>query len=126
MRRLSEDSGEGSAGSASGDRDSCHVGAMEKIIRVIIADDHAVFRQGLKGLLGLQPDIELVAEVEKASDLQPVVEKTPCDLLILDLQMDEWVTDQIEALSQKTVVLVLTASERVEETMAAVRQGARA
>ena len=44
-------------------------------------------------------------------------------MLLLDLQMDEWAGDQIESLARLTSVLVLTASERIEEAMAALRTG---
>jgi DNA-binding NarL/FixJ family response regulator len=47
-------------------------------------------------------------------------------VLLLDLQMDEWAGDQIESLARLTSVLVLTASERIEDAMAALRMGARA
>jgi DNA-binding NarL/FixJ family response regulator len=94
-------------------------------IRLIVADDHAIFRQGLKSLLGLQDDIELVAEIERAADLKSTIESNPCDLLVLDLQMDRWVGDEVGDLSRLVPVLVLTASERIEDAMAALRAGAR-
>ena len=95
-------------------------------IRLLIADDHALFRQGLKSLLMLQPDIELVGEVERAADLEPALNQAAADVLLLDLQMDRWMGNDIEALSQRVSVVVLTASERIEDALAAIRQGARA
>ncbi len=94
--------------------------------RLIIADDHAVFRQGLKLLLALQDDLEVVAEVDHAEQLLPVVAATPCDVLLLDLQMDRWVAEEIAPLARLAPVCVLTASERIEDAMAALRLGARA
>jgi two-component system, NarL family, response regulator len=99
---------------------------MRETIRLIIADDHAVFRDGLKSLMRLEGSIEVVAEVDRASQIETVLQETSCDLLLLDLQMDEWVGDQIKNLSGYTSVLVLTASERVEDAMTALRMGARA
>jgi DNA-binding NarL/FixJ family response regulator len=99
---------------------------MRPSIRLIIADDHAVFRQGLKLLLALQRDIEVVDEVDCAERLLPAVTATPCDVLLLDLQMDRWVVDEIRPLARFTSVAVLTASERIEDAMAALRLGARA
>jgi two-component system NarL family response regulator len=99
---------------------------MYKMIRLIIADDHAIVRQGLKSLMALEGDIEVVAEVDRAGQIEAALDATPCDLLVLDLQMDEWVGDRIEQLAQRTTVLVLTASERIEDSMAALRMGARA
>jgi len=95
-------------------------------IRLLIADDHALFRQGLKSLLMLQPDIELVGEVERAADLEPALNRAAVDVLLLDLQMDRWMGNDIEALAQRVSVVVLTASERIEDALAAMRRGARA
>jgi DNA-binding NarL/FixJ family response regulator len=58
-------------------------------IRVAIADDHALFREGLKSLLCLQVDVTVVAELEHTTGLLLVLEQTPCDLLLADLEM-EW------------------------------------
>lgn len=95
-------------------------------IRLLIADDHALFRQGLKSLLMLQPDVELVGEVERAADLEPALNRAAVDVLLLDLQMDRWMGNDIEALAQRVSVVVLTASERIEDALAAMRRGARA
>ncbi|HUN60089.1 MAG TPA: response regulator transcription factor [Candidatus Binataceae bacterium] len=93
---------------------------------LIIADDHALFRQGLRSLLLLQPDMIVAAEVESADKLPGVLAQNPCDILLLDLQMDRWTMDDIPSLAQKTAIIVLTASESVENGMAALRLGARA
>jgi DNA-binding NarL/FixJ family response regulator len=95
-------------------------------IRLIIADDHALFRQGLKSLLQLQPDIEVVAEVERATELRTTLSNTYCDVLLLDMQMDRWLMDDIPDLAKLTTVIVLTASESGESGVQAVRLGARA
>jgi two-component system, NarL family, response regulator len=94
-------------------------------LRVIIADDHALFRQGLRSLLVLE-GVEVVAEVEQAESLIVVLAANPCDVLLLDLQMDQWSMDKIPELSRQTIVVVLTADERVEIGLTALRLGARA
>jgi DNA-binding NarL/FixJ family response regulator len=99
---------------------------MTMPINLVIADDHALFRQGLRSLLLLQPDITVVAEVESAAKLPEVLSQTPCDILLLDLQMDRWTMDDIPELVRTTAVIVLTASESIENGMAALRLGARA
>src|SRR5258708_16053555 len=99
---------------------------MQTPIRLIIADDHAVFREGLKALLATYNRFEVVAEVERSSELEATVSDTPCDVVVLDLQMDQWVMGEIEWLSRRTTVVVLTASESEEDTAAALRLGARA
>jgi DNA-binding NarL/FixJ family response regulator len=98
---------------------------MTALIRLIIADDHALLRGGLKSLLRRQRDMRVVAEVEKADALIETVASTPCDVLLLDLQMERWALEDIRELAWKTKVLVLTASESVENAIAAMRLGAR-
>jgi DNA-binding NarL/FixJ family response regulator len=97
---------------------------INKRLRLIIADDHLLFRQGLKSLLLLQPEIEVVGEVERFSELASILAMTPCDVLLLDLQMERWVIRDIQRLTRVTKVLVLTASERKEDGLAALRMGA--
>src|ERR1700683_5139594 len=98
---------------------------MATPLRLIIADDHALFRQGLKSLLLLQPDTEVVAEIESANDVQPMVSRTDCNVLLLDLQMDRWMMEDIPQLSRLTNVIVLTASESAENGVRALRLGAK-
>lgn len=100
--------------------------AMAVPIRTIIADDHALFRQGLRLLLDLEPDVTVVTEVHRAADLASTVRSVPSDLLLLDLQMERWSLADIESLSSSIAIVVLTASERTEDALLAVRLGARA
>jgi two-component system, NarL family, response regulator LiaR len=93
---------------------------------LVIADDHALFRQGLKSLLLLQPDIQVEAEVENPDLLEEVLATTPCDVLLLDLQMGRWMMDLIPRLARLATVAVLTASESPEVGVKALRLGARA
>jgi DNA-binding NarL/FixJ family response regulator len=94
-------------------------------MRLIIADDHALFRQGLKSLLLLQPDTQVVAEIESSDDVSPVVSDTDSDILLLDLQMDRWMMEDIPQLSRLINVIVLTASESAENGVRALRLGAK-
>jgi len=98
---------------------------MKTPIRVIVADDHVLFRQGLRSLLRLHPELEVVAEVHQASELCSTLAALSCDVLLLDLQMDRWMLSDIESLAKLTRVVVLTASERTEDGLAALRLGAR-
>src|SRR5262249_42269710 len=94
-------------------------------MRVVIADDHALFRQGLKSLLRLQPDVTVVAELERADALLSTLEQTPCDILLLDLQMERSAFVDIEDLAERVAVVVVTATERMEDAITALRAGAR-
>jgi len=95
-------------------------------ISLVIADDHALFRGGLKSLLRRQRDMRIVAEAENVSELTAVLAQNPCDVLLLDLQMDRSLLSEVAELAAITKVLVLTASESTENAIAAMRFGARA
>jgi DNA-binding NarL/FixJ family response regulator len=94
-------------------------------IRLIVADDHVLFRQGLRSLLRMHDDIELVGEVETVRELIGVAAETRCDILLLDLQMERSSMDDIAQLSRLTKVIVLTANESTEMGMRALRLGAK-
>ncbi len=101
---------------------------MPASLRVIIADDHVLFRQGLKSMLvKLHPEVSVVAEVERVSEIAPALARTPCDLLLLDLQMeDRNALADIRSFARRARVVVVTASQRSEEALAALHAGARA
>ena len=93
-------------------------------IRIAVADDHALFREGLKSLLRLQPDVTVVAELDRADALLATLEATPCDVLLLDLQMERAAFVDIEELAARVAVIVVTATERIEDAVAVLRAGA--
>lgn len=95
-------------------------------IRLILADDHALFRQGLKSLLKHEPDVLIVAETDQVSGLVALLDATPCDILLLDLQMERSALADIEILAKRVPVVVVTASELVGDALGAIRLGARA
>jgi len=95
--------------------------------RIIIADDHALFRQGLRSMfVNLHPDISVVAEVESVSEVTRALAATPCDVLLLDLQMDRNALADIESFARRAKVVVVTASQDPAEALAAIRAGAKA
>jgi len=95
-------------------------------VRLVVADDHALFRQGLKALLRYESDFEVVAEVSRASDLLSTLAANPCDVLLLDLQMERWLLNDVESLARLAPVVVVTASERTADALAAIKLGAAA
>jgi DNA-binding NarL/FixJ family response regulator len=82
-------------------------------IRVLIADDHAVLRDGLRVLIGSQEDMEVVGEVSDASQVADAVQETRPDIVLLDLTMPgggglSAVTEiQSRGLSPKVLVLTM-------------------
>lgn len=97
---------------------------LSQPIRIAIADDHALFRQGLRLLLQLQEDIEVVGEADRVDDIEPLLERCACDVLLLDLRMDRSSMTSIRRLSQRTKVIVVTASEIPCHAVEALRAGA--
>ena len=100
---------------------------MQASLRIIIADDHMLFRQGLKSMLtNLHPEVSVVAEVDRVSDVVPALTRTPCDVLLLDLQMDRNALADVGSFARRVRVVVVTASQDSGEALAAIRGGARA
>jgi DNA-binding NarL/FixJ family response regulator len=97
-------------------------------IRVLLVDDHAVVRQGLRSFLELQPDIEVVGEAAGATDGVDQAARLGPDVVLMDLVMpDEDGVDAIRALREvapRVKVLVLTSYLDDTRVFAAVQAGA--
>jgi DNA-binding NarL/FixJ family response regulator len=98
----------------------------ETPLRIIIADDHALFRHGLKSALQLEAGLQVVGEAGRLDELAALLASTPCDLLLLDLGMDRNSLIDIQKLSAQASVIVVTASEQPGDALEAIRSGARA
>ena len=96
--------------------------------RLLLADDHAVFRAGLRGYLDDQPDFEVVAEAARGDEVLTLVRQHRPDLLVLDVQMPGLSgTAVVRALREggfDTHVLVLSAFEDPAYVEAFARLGA--
>jgi DNA-binding NarL/FixJ family response regulator len=57
------------------------------VIKVVLCDDHAMVRRGIRETLADAPDIEVVGESGSYSEVRELIRKTPCDVLILDLNL---------------------------------------
>ncbi len=99
----------------------------KKKIQVLIADDHTIFRDGLKKLLSLERDLEVIGEAEDGQQTVELVKKLQPDILLLDLRMPVMnglaALEQIHDRGKTTRVIVLTASEHEQEVVEAVRLG---
>jgi DNA-binding NarL/FixJ family response regulator len=97
--------------------------------RIIIADDHGVFREGLKALLGGLEGLQVIAEASDGLELIPLVEKHSPDLVIVDLAMPNLggveAIARLQRLKNKPAILVLSAREDDLAVNEAVRAGAK-
>ena len=98
-------------------------------IRVLLADDHSLFREGLAGILRAQPDFEVIGEaadgleaVVKAHDLRP-------DLIVMDVCMPDCngveATQRIRREIDDVVIVMLTVRDEDEKLFEAIKNGAQ-
>lgn len=99
-------------------------------IRILIADDHAVFRSGLKALLEKEPDLEVVAETGDGLETVKAVASHKVDVLLLDMSMPKLSGARVaEIVLQKQphlVIVVLTMHEDEYYMQELFKIGARA
>lgn len=100
---------------------------MEKI-RILLSDDHPLFRSGMKLLLQRQKDIEVVGEASDGAECVKLAKKLKPDMILLDLNMEG--VDGLEALPllkkeiPEACVLMLTVSEDANDLVEALKLGA--
>jgi len=97
------------------------------MIRIAIADDQPIFRDGLRKLLALEEDFRVVAEAQDGKEVLDILQRDEPDVLLLDLKMpglDGLSTLQrLQAQKTKTRVIVLTASDNEDEYIQAMKFG---
>jgi DNA-binding NarL/FixJ family response regulator len=98
-----------------------------KTVRIIVADDHPIVRDGLKKLLLLEEDFEIVGEAGDGREVLEKVQQLDPDVLLLDLRMpnlDGLATLQaLQTTNKRTRVIILTASEDKNEFVQAMKLG---
>jgi two-component system, NarL family, nitrate/nitrite response regulator NarL len=96
-------------------------------IRIVVADDHPIFRDGLCRLLALEEDFQVVAQAQDGKQVLEVLQQYEPDILLLDLKMPELdglaTLQKLQAMRNKTKVIVLTASEDKNEFIQAMKFG---
>jgi DNA-binding NarL/FixJ family response regulator len=101
---------------------------MADTIRVLIADDHPIVREGLEAVLSMQPDMELVAEAINGQEAVHKTLETQPDVIAIDLKMP--VKDGVQAIAEISAalpgvrILVLTSFEDDDSVFAAIKAGA--
>jgi DNA-binding NarL/FixJ family response regulator len=102
---------------------------VERTVRVIVADDHAVFRHGLRALLDSEPDIALIGEAASGRGAVEMCLKLGPDVVLMDLQMPGIngieATRRILQTSPHVGIVVLTMFEDDDSVFSAMRAGAR-
>lgn len=96
-------------------------------IRVVIVDDHALFRAGLVGLLEDMPEFQVIGEASNGKEAIEVVQKTHPDVVLMDINMPVMNGVQaLEAIHQqiKTRIIMLTISRQEEDLFTAIAAGA--
>jgi DNA-binding NarL/FixJ family response regulator len=97
-------------------------------IRVLLADDEAIVRDGLRTIIELEPDLEVIAEAGDGADALNLARKHEPDVALVDIQMPNMAgleaTRRLLALPSPPRVLVLTTFDRNEYVYEAMKAGA--
>ncbi|MEO5928346.1 MAG: response regulator transcription factor [Candidatus Kapaibacterium sp.] len=102
---------------------------MKNPIRILIADDHPIVREGLAAILGTQPDFEVVAQAADGAEAIDLAARLRPDVIMLDLEMPG--VDGLEALRRiraewpEARVIIFTVFDTDERILSAVSAGAQ-
>lgn len=98
-------------------------------IRILLADDHPIFRDGVRRLLEQEDSVAIVGEASNGNECVSMLSKLKPDILLLDLRMPDKdglaVLEEVNFDSIGTRVIVLTATEDDNDVVRAMRLGAR-
>jgi DNA-binding NarL/FixJ family response regulator len=98
------------------------------MLKLLVVDDHAIFREGLRTLLDLEEDFDVIGEASRGDEAIAMVSEDPPDVILLDLHLPDgsgadFCADLLLA-SPDSKVLILSAYEADEEVTAALVNGA--
>jgi DNA-binding NarL/FixJ family response regulator len=98
------------------------------VIRVLVAEDHTIVREGIKQLIGLAKDLCVVGEAANGEQLLETLRQTPCEVVLLDISMPGVngleAIPRIRALSNPPAVLVLSMHDEAQMAARALKIGA--
>jgi DNA-binding NarL/FixJ family response regulator len=102
---------------------------VESIVRILIADDHSIVREGLRAVLGSEPDMEVVGEAATGKEVVARAAKLRPDLILMDIQMPGLngieATRRILGANPGIGVVILTMFGDDDSVFSAMRAGAR-
>ncbi len=97
-------------------------------IRLVVVDDHALFRRGLIGLINDLPGMSVVGEAGDGREALGIIQQQKPDVVLLDVNMPDMdgiqTVDEIRRLNLPVRILMLTISESEDDLLAAIRLGA--
>jgi DNA-binding NarL/FixJ family response regulator len=103
---------------------------MTEAIRVLVVDDHPLFRQGVVLALGAEHDLKIVGEASSGEEALKLACALLPDVVLLDISMPGWggliTAEKITTACPATVIVMLTVSEDKDKLLAAFKAGARA
>ena len=101
---------------------------MPSPIRILVADDHPLFREGVAHSLGAEPDFEVVAQAGSAEEAVELAHRLRPDMVLLDVTMPRMggivAAGKIAADAPEVRIMMLTVSENQENLLAALKSGA--
>ncbi|MEE4460792.1 response regulator transcription factor [Azotobacter chroococcum] len=96
--------------------------------RIVLVDDHALVREGIRALLAVMPRIEVVGEAESAAEALELLGRVPADLLLLDIGLKDTngleLTRTLGRQHPDLKVLILSMYDNIEYVRTAIRAGA--
>jgi len=99
------------------------------MIRILIVDDHSLFREGLAAIIKAEPDIEVVGFAGSVRDAIEAARVTQPDIILMDFGLPDGTgadaTSRILSAHPSCKIVVLTISEKDEDLFSAIRSGAR-
>ena len=97
-------------------------------IRILIADDHALFRRGLEMVLKEEPGIELVGQASDGAEAVQMARETLPDVVLMDIRMPKITgieaARQVKEVAPSAKIVMLTISDEKEDLVGAIRAGA--
>jgi DNA-binding NarL/FixJ family response regulator len=98
------------------------------MIKLMLVDDHAVLRDGLKNIIGMEEDIEVISEAVSGADALAKLEISLPDVILMDINIPDKngieVTGAIKKTHPQIKILILTMHDHDEYFMSAIREGA--